>query len=67
MFVQFLVGPMPSGPNAKVFIEAPTAGHGATCKTCAHCPWMAITGLARVAQVLKTGTDGKGWDEGFSA
>jgi quinolinate synthase len=39
----------------KVFIEAPTAGNSATCKSCAHCPWMAMNGLAGVAQVLKTG------------
>ena len=27
------------------FIEAPTAGKGATCQSCAHCPWMAMNGL----------------------
>ena len=37
----------------KVFIEAPTAGNSATCKSCAHCPWMAMNGLAGVAQVLE--------------
>ena len=26
----------------KQFLEAPTAGSGATCKSCAHCPWMAM-------------------------
>ncbi|TNF59987.1 MAG: quinolinate synthase NadA [Burkholderiales bacterium] len=39
----------------KVFIEAPTAGNSATCKSCAHCPWMAMNGLAGVARVLQTG------------
>lgn len=39
----------------KIFIEAPTAGNSATCKSCAHCPWMAMNGLAGVAQVLETG------------
>ena len=39
----------------KVFIEAPTAGNSATCKSCAHCPWMAMNGLAGVAHVLETG------------
>ena len=39
----------------KRFIEAPTAGNGATCKSCAHCPWMAMNGLAGVAQVLESG------------
>ena len=41
----------------KVFIEAPTAGNSATCKSCAHCPWMAMNGLAGVAQVLETGAN----------
>ncbi|MDP3652627.1 MAG: quinolinate synthase NadA [Rhodoferax sp.] len=39
----------------KTFYEAPTAGNSATCKSCAHCPWMAMNGLAGVAQVLETG------------
>ncbi len=42
---------------AKVFIEAPTAGNSATCKSCAHCPWMAMNGLAGLAQVLETGAN----------
>lgn len=41
----------------KVFIEAPTAGNSATCKSCAHCPWMAMNGLADVARVLETGAN----------
>ena len=41
----------------KVFIEAPTAGDSATCKSCAHCPWMAMNGLAGLAQVLEYGTN----------
>jgi quinolinate synthase len=41
----------------KIFIEAPTAGKGATCKSCAHCPWMAMNGLKKLAQVLKTGSN----------
>ena len=39
----------------KVFIEAPTAGNSATCKSCAHCPWMAMNGLAAVARALDVG------------
>ena len=39
----------------KTFIEAPTAGNSATCKSCAHCPWMAMNGLAGVARVLEHG------------
>ncbi len=41
-------------PN-KIFIEAPTAGEGATCKSCAHCPWMAMNGLHNLLHVLETG------------
>ena len=41
----------------KLFIEAPTAGNSATCKSCAHCPWMAMNGLDGVAHVLETGTN----------
>ncbi|MGB1272086.1 MAG: quinolinate synthase, partial [Endozoicomonas sp.] len=29
----------------KQFLEAPTAGSGATCRSCAHCPWMAMNSL----------------------
>jgi len=36
----------------KELIEAPTAGEGATCRSCAHCPWMAMNGLDAVEQVL---------------
>jgi quinolinate synthase len=41
----------------KLFIEAPTSGNSATCKSCAHCPWMAMNGLADVARVLETGAN----------
>jgi len=41
----------------KAFIEAPTAGSSATCKSCAQCPWMAMNGLAGLAQVLETGAN----------
>lgn len=37
----------------KKFIEAPTSGNSATCKSCAHCPWMAMNSLAGVARVLE--------------
>lgn len=40
-------------PN-KTFIEAPTAGHGATCKSCAHCPWMAMNRLSQLSRMLDT-------------
>ncbi|HBW83924.1 MAG: quinolinate synthase [Gammaproteobacteria bacterium] len=29
----------------KTFIVAPTAGEDATCRSCAHCPWMAMNSL----------------------
>ena len=39
------------------FIEAPTAGESATCKSCAHCPWMAMNTLQGVIDTLeKIGT-----------
>ena len=41
----------------KHFIEAPTAGEGATCKSCAHCPWMAMNSLQNLLHVLETGTN----------
>jgi quinolinate synthase len=40
----------------KILIEAPTAGTGATCKSCAHCPWMAMNALQGVVQCLETGS-----------
>ncbi|MEH6875159.1 MAG: quinolinate synthase NadA [Candidatus Competibacter sp.] len=39
----------------KIFLEAPTGGKGATCVSCAHCPWMAMNGLRNLARVLETG------------
>ncbi len=41
----------------KHFIEAPTAGTGATCKSCTHCPWMAMNCLANLAAVLEKGNN----------
>ncbi|MCB1684779.1 MAG: quinolinate synthase NadA [Pseudomonadales bacterium] len=40
----------------KRFIEAPTAGDGATCRSCAHCPWMAMNELSQLARVLEADT-----------
>jgi quinolinate synthase len=39
-------------PN-KILIEAPTAGNGATCRSCAQCPWMAMNGLENLLAVLE--------------
>jgi quinolinate synthase len=33
----------------KEFIIAPTAGNGATCRSCANCPWMAMNDLESLA------------------
>ena len=41
----------------KVFLEAPTAGHGANCSSCNHCPWMAMNGLRNLAEVLESGSN----------
>jgi len=40
----------------KLLIEAPTAGNSATCKSCAHCPWMAMNGLANLVDCLESGS-----------
>ncbi|MBL0719775.1 quinolinate synthase NadA [Piscinibacter sp. Jin2] len=39
-----------------VLMEAPTAGNGATCKSCAHCPWMAMNGLQALVDCLERQT-----------
>ncbi len=43
-----------AAPNKK-FVAAPTAGEGATCESCAECPWMKMNDLQRLEKVLKTG------------
>ena len=37
----------------KEFIIAPTAGEGASCRSCAQCPWMAMNDLETLAQVFE--------------
>ncbi|MBX3622532.1 MAG: quinolinate synthase NadA [Rhizobacter sp.] len=39
----------------KTLIEAPTAGNSATCKSCAHCPWMAMNAMQGVVACLEQG------------
>ena len=39
-------------PN-KEFYEAPTAGEGATCKSCSQCPWMGLNSLINLKEVLE--------------
>ena len=41
----------------KRFIEAPTAGEGATCRSCAHCPWMAMNELRELRDALRDGSN----------
>ncbi|MGB0944732.1 MAG: quinolinate synthase NadA [Marinomonas sp.] len=41
----------------KQFLEAPTAGSGATCRSCAHCPWMALNSLQLLRDALIDSTD----------
>ncbi|HET9978362.1 MAG TPA: quinolinate synthase NadA [Burkholderiaceae bacterium] len=40
----------------KTLIEAPTAGRSATCKSCAHCPWMAMNATQGLIGCLETGS-----------
>ncbi len=40
----------------KTLIEAPTSGKSATCKSCAHCPWMAMNALQGVVACLESGS-----------
>ncbi len=46
---------MQQAAPGKVLIEAPTGGAGATCRSCAHCPWMAMNDLENMTHVLRTG------------
>ncbi|WDZ98229.1 quinolinate synthase NadA [Herbaspirillum sp. WKF16] len=48
---------MRAAAPGKLFIDAPTAGNSATCKSCAHCPWMAMNGLQNLLHVLETGAN----------
>ena len=46
---------MKEAAKNKILIEAPTAGKGATCISCAHCPWMAMNSLRKLLHILETG------------
>jgi quinolinate synthase len=59
--VQFIVATdngifhkMKAVASGKKLIEAPVAGVGATCESCAHCPWMAMNSLHNLAEVLES-------------
>lgn len=41
---------------SKTLIEAPTAGDSATCRSCSHCPWMAMNAVQGVIDALEGGT-----------
>jgi quinolinate synthase len=41
----------------KTFIEAPTAGSGATCRSCAQCPWMGMNVLENLESSLVDGSN----------
>lgn len=43
---------MQQAAPGKELIEAPTGGNGATCRSCAHCPWMAMNGLKAIEAAL---------------
>lgn len=42
----------------KIMVEAPTGGDGATCRSCAHCPWMAMNGLVAICSALEESAAG---------
>jgi len=48
---------MKQAAPGKKFLEAPSGGVGATCSSCAHCPWMAMNGLEALAHTLETGAN----------
>jgi quinolinate synthase len=41
----------------KQFILAPTGGNGATCKSCAHCPWMKLNNMEKIIHTLNHGSN----------
>jgi len=46
---------MAEAAPGKTFLAAPTAGEGATCESCAMCPWMKMNDLQRLDEVLTHG------------
>uniref|UniRef100_UPI0033404450 quinolinate synthase NadA n=1 Tax=Castellaniella defragrans TaxID=75697 RepID=UPI0033404450 len=52
---QGLLHKMRQAAPDKTFLAAPTAGESATCKSCAHCPWMAMNSLKGLADSLEFG------------
>ncbi|MRX27063.1 quinolinate synthase NadA [Kangiella sp. HZ709] len=54
-----------AAPNKELII-APTAGEGATCRSCAHCPWMKMNGLQLLSEVFENNENEIFVDEGLS-
>ncbi|PSL13369.1 quinolinate synthetase [Marinobacterium halophilum] len=48
---------MQQAAPGKRLLEAPTGGSGAVCRSCAHCPWMAMNGLENILAALEEGAD----------
>lgn len=48
---------MQQAAPGKTLLEAPTGGNGATCRSCAHCPWMAMNGLKAIESALSNSGD----------
>lgn len=46
---------MAEAAPGKTFLAAPTAGEGATCESCAMCPWMKMNDLQRLDEALTRG------------
>ena len=40
-------------PN-KIFLEAPTAGEGANCKSCGRCPWMKLNTVDKILNIFNS-------------
>ena len=47
---------MQQAAPGKRFVEAPNAGIGATCQSCAHCTWMAMNSLGTMIEALENGS-----------
>jgi quinolinate synthase len=48
---------MQQAAPGKTLIEAPTGGTGASCRSCGHCPWMAMNDLPSLAHTLEFGAN----------
>jgi len=48
---------MQQAAAGKELIIAPTGGSGATCRSCANCPWMAMNKLENMIQSLELGSN----------